>query len=112
MVVAHNLHLRHIVCRDVPRCQVVLAAQQVQALDVELRDGRAHVTDGTALRHIHTRQPLKSVLQRHVAFTQKRCQVMAQRVTPLPQRGGLHRHLLQADALRSENHVHLRRLFL
>ncbi len=112
VVVAHNLHLCHIVCRDVPRCQVVLAAQQVQALDVELRDGRAHVTDGTALSHIHTRQPLQSVLQRHVALAEERRQVVAQRVAPLPQRGGLHRHLLQRDVLRSEQHVQFSNLLL
>ena len=77
VVVAHNLYVRHIVRRDVPRRQVVLAAQQIHALDVKLRDGLAHVADGTALRHVHARQPLQSVLQRHVALAQKRCQVMA-----------------------------------
>ena len=77
VVVAHYLHLRHIVRRDVPRRQVVLAAQQVHALDVELRDGLAHVADAAVLRHVHARQPLQSVLQRHVALAQERRQVMA-----------------------------------
>ena len=112
VVVAHYLHVRHIVRWDVPRRQVVLASQQVHALDVELRDGLAHVADAAVLRHVHTRQPLQSVLQRHVALTQKRCQVMAQRVALLPQRVWLHRHLLQTDALRSQHHVHLHRPFL
>ena len=62
VVVAHNLYVRHIVRRDVPRRQVVLAAQQVHALDIELRDGLAHVADAAVLRHIHARQPLQSVL--------------------------------------------------
>ena len=66
VMITHYLHLRHIVRRDVPRRQVVLAAQQVHALDVELRDGLAHVADAAVLRHVHARQPLQSVLQRHV----------------------------------------------
>ena len=112
VVVAHYLHLRHVVRRDVPRRQVVLASQHVQPLDVELRDRLAHVADAAVLRHVHARQPFQSVLQRHVALTQERRQVMAQRVALLPQRVGLHRHLLQADALRSQHHVHLHRPFL
>ena len=112
MVVAHYLHLRHIVRRNVPRRQVVLAAQHVQPLDVELRDGLAHVADGTALRHVHARQPFQPVLQRHVALAEERCEVMVQRVALLPQWVWLHRHLLQRHSLRSQQNVHLSHLLL
>ena len=105
VVVAHYLDIRHVVRRDVPRRQVVLAAQQVHALDIELRDRLAHVADAAVLRHIHTRQPLQSVLQRHVALAQERREVVAQRVALLPQRVRLHRHLLQRNSLRSQHHV-------
>ena len=48
------------------------------------------------------------MVQRHVALAEERREVVRQRVALLPQRVGLHRYLLQTDALRSENHVHLR----
>ena len=108
VVITHYLHLRHVVRRDVPRGQIVLAAQHVQPLDVKLRDGLAHITDGSARRHVHARQPFQPVLQRHVALAQERREVVAQRVAPLPQRVGLHRHLLQRNFFRSQHHVHLR----
>ena len=112
VVVAHYLHLRHVVRRDVPRRQVVLATQHVQSLDVELRDGLTHITDGTALCHVHAWQSPQPVLQRHVALAEERREVVAQRVATLPQRVGLHRHLLQRHSLRSQQHVHLYSLFL
>ena len=83
-MVAHDLHVCHVVRRDVPRGEVVLAAQQVKPLYVELRDGLAHIADGTALSHVHSREPFQTVLQCHVALAQERGQVVAQRVAFLP----------------------------
>ena len=111
VVVAHDFHVRHVVRRDVPRCQVIFATQQVQTLDVELRDGLAHVADGTTLRHIHTWQAFQSVLQGHVALAEERCEVVAQRVAILSQWFCFHHHFLQRDAFRSQHPVNPR-LFL
>ena len=112
MVVAHYLYIRHIVGRDVSCGEAVLATQEVQPLDVELRDCLAHIADATALRYIYPRQALQAILQRHVTFAEERSQMMAQRIAHLLQRVGAHHHLLQADALRSQQHVDLCQLIL
>ena len=105
MVVAHNLHLSHIVGREVSGGQVVSAAQQVEALDVELRDGFTHIADGTTRGHIDARQALQTILQGHVALAQERRQVVHQCIASLAQGVALDLHLLQRDGLGRQHHI-------
>ena len=108
LVVLHDVHLSGIFGRDVLRGKIVATAKHVETADVEVRDVLAHVADGTIIRDADARQILQSVFERHIAFFEEGCEVVGERVAPLSQRVGLHRHLLQRYAFGCQNHVHFR----
>ena len=95
LVVLHDVHLSGIFGRDVLRGKIVATAKHIETADVEVRDVLAHIADGTIVRNADARQVLQSVFERHIAFLEEGCEVVRERVAPLAQRVGLHRHLLQ-----------------
>ena len=74
---------------------MVLPAEEIHSLDIEVADRLAEIADLSLGIHLHSRQTLDCILQGIVSRFSERAKEVGKRIRPLNDRVGLHRHLLQ-----------------
>ena len=74
---------------------MVLPAEEIHSLDIEVADRLAEIADLSLGIHLHTRQTLDCILQGVIPRLREGTEEIGERIRPLDDRIGLHRHLLQ-----------------